>query len=198
MTRTREEEDCDVGLVRTFTRHCHSVISRWLVKVTMVTLLVAVRNQFTRPAVGVCCLCSGQQYSPPSPLQPALTSPPPPHHSLQSTAAVNGMRGGGRRVPAGAADSRWRLLDSVTSFWEMKLDTALKNGYRLPGYHFTTLLWNKSIKSFLWKLSLIQGLQYAVFQTKMQMLNRLTLTELCNYCFSNSNKSGPKPPWSWC
>ena len=38
----------------------------------------AVRHQFTRPAVRICCLCSGQQYSPPSPLQPALTSPPPP------------------------------------------------------------------------------------------------------------------------
>jgi len=110
----------------------------WLV--TTVTLLVAVRHQFTWLAVGVRCLCSGQQYSPPSPLQPALTFPPcPVSHSLQSTAAVNGMRGGGGRVPAGAADSRSHLLDSVTSFWEMKLDTALKNGYRLPGYRFTTL-----------------------------------------------------------
>jgi len=53
-----------VGLVRMFTRHCRSVISRWLV--TTVTLLVAVRHQFMWPVVGVCCLCSGQQYSPPS------------------------------------------------------------------------------------------------------------------------------------
>ena len=43
-----------VALVRTFTRHCRSVISWWLV--TTVTLLVAARHQFTRPAVGVCML----------------------------------------------------------------------------------------------------------------------------------------------
>jgi len=90
-----------VGLVRTFTRHCCSVISRWLV--TTVTLLVAVRHQFTQPAVGIWCLCSDQQYSPPSPLSsPAGThfSSPPASHSLQSMAA-----GGGGRVSAGATDT---------------------------------------------------------------------------------------------
>ena len=44
------------------------------------------------------------------------------------------MRGGEGQVPASAVDSRLRLLDSVTGFWEMKPDTALKNGYRLPFY----------------------------------------------------------------
>jgi len=118
-----------VGLVRVFTRHCRSVISRWLV--TTVTLLVAVRHQVTRPAVGVCCLCSGQQYSPPSPLQPALTSPPPPR--IPFTA----VEGRGR---TGASRRRWQsvvLAGFGDGFWEMKLDTALKNGYQLPRYHFT-------------------------------------------------------------
>ena len=129
-----------VGIVRTFTRHCGSVISRWLV--TTVTLLVAVRHEFTRTAVGVWCLRSGQQYSPPSPLQPALTSPPPriPFTAVDGCSEWNA--GWGRTI-AGTADSRSCLLircDSVTSFWEMKPDTALKNGYRLPGYHFTTLV----------------------------------------------------------
>ena len=45
-------------------------------------------------------------------------------------------RGGGGRVPASAADSRSRLLDLVTGFWEMKSNTALKNGYQLPSYRF--------------------------------------------------------------
>jgi len=41
----------------------------------------------------------------------------PASHSLQLTFAVNVMRGGaGERVPAGAADSGSRLLDSVTGF----------------------------------------------------------------------------------
>jgi len=111
-----------VGLVRTFTCHCRSVISRWLV--TTVTLLVAVRHQFTRMAVGVCC--SGQQYSPPSPLQPALTSPPPhiPFTAVDGCSEWNRGRGG--RVPAGAADSRSRLLDSVG-------DRFLRNE---TGHHF--------------------------------------------------------------
>ena len=127
-----------VGLVRMFTRHCRSVISRWLV--TTVTLLVAVRHQFMWPVVGVCCLCSGQQYSPPSLhcSRHSLLLPRPASHSLQSTAAVNGMRGGEGQVPASAVDSRLRLLDSVTGFWEMKPDTALKNGYRLPFYNLNS------------------------------------------------------------
>ena len=53
-----------VGLVRTFTRHCRSVISWWLV--TTVTLLVAVRHQFTRPAVGLCCTAAGTHFSSPA------------------------------------------------------------------------------------------------------------------------------------
>jgi len=103
-----------VGLVRVFTRHCRSVISRWLV--TTVTLLVAVRHQVTRPAVGVCCLCSGQQYSPPSPLQPALTSPPPPRIPFT---AVDGGAGEDGCQPAPLTVSRacwirWRFLRNET------------------------------------------------------------------------------------
>jgi len=48
------------------------------------------------------------------------------------------MRGGEGQVPASAVDSRLRLLDSVTGFWEMKPDTALKNGYRLPFYNLNS------------------------------------------------------------
>ena len=143
-----------VGLVRTFTRHCRSVISRWLV--TTVTLLVAARHQFTWPVVGVCCLCSGQQYSPPSPLQPALTPPPP--HPIHCSRRLQWMECG--RVPAGAADNQSCLLDSVTGFWEMKPDTALKNGYRLPGYCFTTLVTS-------WYLMKINAYRITGFQQRV-------------------------------
>jgi len=127
-----------VGLVRTFTRYCCSVISRWLV--TTVTLLVAVRHQFTRPAVGVCCLHSSQQYSPPSSLQPALNSPPPPRIPFTAVDGCSEWNAGRGRTGASLRCRRSRLLDLVTGFWEMKPDTALKNGYWLPGYRFTTLI----------------------------------------------------------
>jgi len=87
----------------------------------------------------------GQQYSPPSLLQRALTSPLTPRipfTAVDGCSEWNARRGG--RVPAGAADSRSRLLDSVTGFWEMKPDTALKNGYRSTRLPFYNLRSNHS------------------------------------------------------
>ena len=105
-----------VGLVRTFTRHCRLVISWWLV--TTVTLLVAVRHQFTRPAVGLCCTAAGSHF-----FLPRI-----PFTAVNGCSEWNtALRGGGGRVPAGAADSGSHLLNSVTGFWEMKPDTALKS-----------------------------------------------------------------------
>jgi len=56
----------------------------------------------------------GQQYSPPSPLQPALTAPPPPRIPFTAVDGCSEWNAGRGRT--GATDSGSRLLDSVTGF----------------------------------------------------------------------------------
>jgi len=132
-----------VGLVRMFTRHCRSVISRWLV--TTVTLLVAVRHQFMWPVVGVCCLCSGQQYSPPSPLQPALSSPPPPRIPFTAVDGCSEWNAGRRRT---GASQRRRQSVALAGFGDRFLgnETGHRFEKRVPvtGYRFTTLIQTSS------------------------------------------------------
>ena len=95
------------------------------------TLLVAVRHQFTQPAVGVCCLCSGQQCSPPSPLQPALTSPPSP--PIPFTPVVGCSEWNAGRGRTGASRRRRQSL-ALAGFgdWFLRNESGHRFRKRVP------------------------------------------------------------------
>jgi len=145
-----------------------------------VTLLVAVRHQFTQPAVGVCCLCSGQQCSPPSPLQPALTSPPSPPIPFTPVVgcsewnAGRGRTGASRRrrqslALAGFGD--WFLRNESGHRFQKRVPVTRLPFYNLNGYYIRVEQSCSSLYFVVWVTVSCHSFVSCVFLIISQMIS---------------------------